>query len=359
MATADSIIRVAIIADAKKLQKGFKDADKATGGFLGSAAKAAGGLIAVDKAFEFIGGALDNADKVGDAMSRLEFTLGKTNAKKLHDMADDFTKMGLSAPDVLSLEGAFAGIGTAIGLNKKDITDFSDDVVIIADKLHDIDPAGRDAAFFVDAIGKAAGGATKPLKDLNIAVDEAAVTQQALHDTGKDNPKMLTDSEKAAARFKIIMEKLNPVLLDARDGTQDLNDKQDELKAKFDNVSTKVGEMLQGPLSDLLDWFSDELDAIGPAIDGWKMLIDKAAAFGAQVGGFTKMLGPLGLVADALAEINRQLNPAAGGSMLITGFGRSSTNLSRGGGNTESQTTRNIQRTRERSGGIGASMGGP
>ena len=30
---------------------------------------------------------------------------------------------------------------------------------------------------------------------------------------------MLTDSEKAAARFKIIMEKLNPILEDATTGT--------------------------------------------------------------------------------------------------------------------------------------------
>ena len=136
----------------------------------------------------------------------------------------------------------------------------------------DADPAGSDAATFVDLIGKAAGGATKPLQDLNIAVDEGAVVQQALHDTGKDNPKMLTDSEKAAARFKIIMEKLNPVLGDATTGRADLQDKQAELRAKFENLQTKVGEALQGPLADLFDLLTDMCRPIGPAIDGFKNL---------------------------------------------------------------------------------------
>lgn len=323
MATADSIIRVSIIADAQKLQKGFKDADKATGGFLGSAAKVAGGVLAIDKGFELIGDALGKADAVGDAMSRLEFTIGKVNADKLHDMAFDFEHIGLAAPDVLALEGAFAGIGTAIGLNKDDIANFADDVITIADKLSDQDPAGRDAAFFVDAIGKAAGGATKPLKDLNIAVDENAVVQRAMHDSGKDNPKLLTDSEKAAARFHIIMEKLNPVLDDATKGTQDLGDKQATLRAKFDNAMTRIGEGLQGPLADLLTFFADELDAIDNAIDGWKSfgkVIEETAG---------EMVTPLGKVRDLIQDIKSGIafisgNPVIppGGAIPVTGFGR-------------------------------------
>jgi hypothetical protein len=138
--------------------------------------------------------------------------------------------------------------------------------VIIADKLHDTDPDNKSTATFIDAIGKAAGGSKKPLHDLGISIDEAAVTSQALHDSGKDNPAMLTDSEKAAARFKIIMDKLNPVLQDATTGSADLRDRQDELHAKFDNLSTKIGELLEGPLADLLTWLSDEVDAIKPAV---------------------------------------------------------------------------------------------
>ena len=49
-------------------------------------------------------------------------------------MADDFTTMGISAPKMLELEGAFSGIATAIGLSS-DIATYADDVAIIADKL--------------------------------------------------------------------------------------------------------------------------------------------------------------------------------------------------------------------------------
>jgi hypothetical protein len=354
MATADSIIRVSIIGDAKNLTKALDKADGGLKGFVKKAGLTIGGLVTVDKVFDFLGGALDNADAVGDAMSRLEFTVGKVNADKLASVADSFTKMGLSEPQMLGLEGAFADIGTAIGLNADDITNFADDVVVIADKLHDTDPDNKSTAQFVEDIGKAAGGAKKPLKDLGITIDEAAVTSLALHDSGKDNPKMLTDSEKAAARFKIIMEKLNPILNDATTGSADLRDRQDELRAKFDNLQTKVGTQLQPVLNNLLTWLNDEVDAIGPAADGWGTLADRIVGFSQRVA------SPLASVSDLIHDLNVNIHNLTGTSLPGIRFNGGAAAATRASENTTARTVQRIQaRNGIRSGGIGNSLGGP
>jgi hypothetical protein len=159
------------------------------------------------------------------------------------------------------------------------------------------------------------------------------------------------------------MEKLNPILGDATTGTADLRDKQAELRAKFDNLQTKVGEALQGPLADLLTWLTDMVDAIGPAIDGWKNL-------GAAIQGFSQDIAtPLAKIDDALIDILKNI-PAVVTAMSGVG------NVGTGGqinvgtfdprarpGAGEGTTTKNLTRVQERngvrSGGIGSSMGGP
>jgi hypothetical protein len=354
MADASSIIKVSIIGDVKDLTKALDKADGGVKGFAKKAGAAIAGLAVVDKAFDFLGGALDNADAVGDAMSRLEFTVGKTNTDKLASAADSFTRMGLSAPEMLSLEGSFADIGTAIGLNADTITNFADDVVVIADKLHDTDPDNKSTATFIDDIGKAAGGSIKPLKDLGIAVDENAVLQKALHDSGKDNPAMLTDSEKAAARFQIILDKLNPILADATTGTADLRDRQAELAAKIDNASTKIGLALQGPLADLLTWITDEIDAIPAAMDGWRMLGGVVSDFAS---GALQNLGAVGVALEGIIRLLGIASSNPGPGIRFNGGGAAAT---RSGENSTARTVQRIQaRNGIRTGGIGNSLGGP
>ena len=95
MSRATSVIDVAIIGDARKLVAATGAADKATGGLVKSTAKIVGTGLVIDKAFEFLNGALDNADALDDATNRLEGSLGDL-AKPLEDAAAGMDKIGLS-----------------------------------------------------------------------------------------------------------------------------------------------------------------------------------------------------------------------------------------------------------------------
>ena len=81
MARANSVINVSIIGDAKKLINATKSADKATSGLLSSGTKVLGtlavGAVTVDKAFEFLGDATKEGDRLGDSIFRLNAQIGK------------------------------------------------------------------------------------------------------------------------------------------------------------------------------------------------------------------------------------------------------------------------------------------
>ena len=256
MARADSSIRVNIIGDAKSFRNAADDAEKSSGK-IGTAAKKAGailaGAFAVDAVLDFSQTALGEADRIGDATARLEAQLGALS-QPLIDAAGGMEKLGASRQDVLELEARFVDLGTAAGLSADELAKAASPATEAANALALLGLGGGDAATVLDLIGKAAGGSDKPLKELGISLSDTEVEARALADTGKDNADALTDGELAAARLALIMEKLQPRIQAVTDGEADLEQKQKELGARFETFTGKVGEALEGPLTDLLGW---------------------------------------------------------------------------------------------------------
>jgi len=285
MATASSVISVAIVGDSRKFQNAAKGAGKSAKG-LGTSLKGAAvgigaafaGLFAISKGFEFIGDSLGEADRAGDAVSNLNRIIGTVNTKKLEAAADDFLKLGLSSNDVLELSVGFARIAKAIGLKPNLITDYADDVAAVGKAMSLVDEKGRDAAFWVEAIGKAADkpGGGRAAKLLGINVNEAKVIAKALKDTGKASADMLTPAEKSSARFLIIMQKLAKVVPEAL-ANPDLELKQEEMGARIEELQKKIGIGLQPIVADLLtnllnisesEWVADMMKGVDVVRDG-------------------------------------------------------------------------------------------
>jgi len=293
VARADSTIRVNIIGDAKSLGDASRDAEKSVGG-IGKAAKVAGGLIAgafaADAVLDFAQTALRESDRVGDATTRLEEQLGGLAAPLIAN-AEHFAELGASAQDMLELEARLADLGTAAGIADAKLAPMAQSVAEGASALALL--GDTDAATFVDLIGKAAGGASKPLKELGISLTDAEVEARALADTGKDNADALTDGELAAARLTLIMEKLAPRIAAVTEGEADLEQKQSELQAKFETLTGKIGAALEGPLTDFLTWVLSGIEGLG-------LLGQQTLALGVFA---DTVLAPLGRLADALRTV--------------------------------------------------------
>lgn len=313
MGNADSTIRVNIIGDARDLQAASKDANRAIGG-IGKAAKIMGGAIvagfAVDAALDFGQTALDEADRIGDASARLTSQLGPL-APALIDTAGGFEKLGQSRQDALEMEARFTDLGIAAGVAKDQLVTAAPSVVEAASALALLGKGGGDAPTIIDEIGKAAGGSNKPLRDLGINVSDAEVAARAMADTGKTSAGALTDNELAAARLKVIMEKLAPQVKAVTDNSGDLEQKQSELQAKFETVTGKIGQALEGPLTDLLTWINEGIDGLSE-LDDFIALMEKNLrdALGPIARVRDALEGLLGMIGDALDGLHELLSPS-------------------------------------------------
>jgi len=296
VANADSTVRVNIIGDAKKLQNATDKAEKAIGGFSTSGAikqagLALGGLFAVDKVFDFANSALNEVDRLGDATDRLRATVPGL-ADDLVATAGGMERLGQSKQDVLELEARFVDLATAAHLSDEAIGATTPTSVEAAAALAQLGIGGGDTATVLDLIGKAAGGSSKPLKELGIDLTDTEVEARAMADTGKDNADALTEGELAAARLSLILEQLDPRVKAVTEGTRDLESVQGELNAKFETFTGNVGDALDGPLIELLGW----LMATGEEADRG------AKSINAVSGAFDDLEGQVGDVVDILRQ---------------------------------------------------------
>jgi hypothetical protein len=317
VARGDSEIWVRIKGDASGLKTALSTADRSLGGF---ALKAGGALLAlgtIKEGFEFVGDSLGEADRLGDAMTRLELQLGGPLAANLATTADDFSRLGQSKQDVLELEAAFADVATTLGIADPVIADLADNVVATAAAVSLLGDLKPDQV--VDLIGKAAGGSERAAKELGVT---------------------LLDGVDATGQLTNILAQLKPKLDEATTGTQDLESAQGEWDAKIETLQASLGEKLAPALATVLGFINDEIDAIPGAIKGYEMLAD------AIVGTFEQILSPIARARDAVEGFLNLLGQA-------TGAGGGSSNaideLDVGRALTNAQERNNLQR----------SMGGP
>lgn len=301
MARGKSVIDVLIIGDAKRLIGAVNQADQSMGGLLKSAGKLFLASRVVGEGFDFLQGSLQEADRLGDALQRLETQLGPDFAAKLDSTASGFADLGSSRQDILEMEAAFADLSTSIGLTDDAITSFAPAAAGIASAISLVKEV--DAATVMDQIGKAAGGSARAAKELGVTLLE-----------GVD----------PATQMKNILDQLAPTLDAVTTGGADVEQQQRKLGAQWETLQAGVGQLVEGPLTDLLTFINDEIAAIPGAIEGWKMLGGAVEGFGRDA------LAPIARVADAvnglfglirdlagaIGSIN--LGPLSGGSDLGT-----------------------------------------
>lgn len=291
---ASSTIRVNIIGDADSLARAASKGEKTIAGFSANAVKlgaAAAAAFAADALIGFANTALAESDRIGDAIDRLTGQLGDELAAAIDATADDFTHLGQSRQDILELAAGFADTATALGVGDASIANWATNAAAIAAAL-ELQGVG-DAASNIDAIGKAAGGSERAMRELGINLDTAEVEARALADSGKDTPDMLTDSEIAGARYALVLEDLSERLGGVDEKNGDLEQSQGELQAKWETLTGRIGEAIEGPLNDLLTWILSGIDGLG-------MLGQYVDFVRSEL---RKTLGPVFALTDALADL--------------------------------------------------------
>jgi uncharacterized phage infection (PIP) family protein YhgE len=287
MARADSKIVVSIIGDASKLSSSLGEAERKVGGFqvgLGTLAKGFVALGVASAGVDFIKGATQEADRLGDALARLTHTLGPEFTAQLDSAAGGFAEIGASKQDILELEAVFADFGHASGIANDALATLAPTAAATAQALTLTDDQGRSASQMLDLLDKAATGSEKAARELGVT---------------------LTDGLDPAAQMTSILAQLSDKVTDAESSQKDLEGQQSKLQAQWETLTGQLGGPLSDALASVVGFINDEIDAIPGAIKGWEML-------GAAVEGFGRTaLAPLGNVRDALEGLSNLLGDVA------------------------------------------------
>jgi hypothetical protein len=323
----------------KKAERAFADLQnnsKKLGSSLKSAllpaAVAIGGLGAV-----MFSAAKDAVD-YGETLNAVFVTFGKQGAEEIGKLAEASAKTyGLSKTDFNNMAVSFSNFAKDLATPKKKATkivaDLSKRVADFASVMNLEVPDA--AAKFASALA----GEAEPMKKFGINISDAAIKAFALENNiGKVSGK-LSESEKAVARYGVLMEKTAIFAGDFANTSDSLANQQKILKAEFDNVKIAIGtallpifqrlvrfvseqvlpiiqrfadklgkdglaKTLQDSATDLGNWLSEAEGATGAALDFGGAIVLLAGAF--------KGLAFLTGVAATLTAVNTALAGLAG-----------------------------------------------
>ncbi len=274
MARSNSVINVSIIGDARKLISAVDEVDRSTGGLIKSGVKILGASVAIKKGFDIVGDSLDNADRFEDAITRIKGTTNQAFADRIADISDDMANIGLSAPEVAELAASFTDFATAAQVSQPAILAITPQMLDLAAAISAT--TGKTVDEVITDIGKAAAGNQKSVSDYGIVVNKALNPDERLTD---------------------IVQQLIDKFPDAASATSDFAGRQDVLNASWETATTKLGMLVEGPLTDILNVFINILEDI-------PQLITDFQNFGKAIEDFGRTaLGPLGNVRDVLADI--------------------------------------------------------
>lgn len=280
---------VLIDADTRGVSSGI-DSASSDFGRLGSVAKTAGVAVAAGVAVGATALVKFGADAVS-AAAELEKALNRSDAvfeqsspvieKWAQDAAED---LGLSENAALTAAAQFGNMFTQFGQTSAEAAGTSTQIVQLATDLAAFN--GLETADVMDRISASFRGEYDSLQLLIPNITAARIEKEALAASGKDSADALTAEEKALAALNIVMEDGAQAAGAYQSESNKLGREQDELRAKFENVKTELGQKLLPVVEDFLSFVNEEAiptaaewgakfeDKVGPAIKSTARFIE-------------------------------------------------------------------------------------
>lgn len=266
--TGESTSRLGDIIKGNLISSAITKGLSMLGDLLKTAAKFA--VEAVKGVASFVGSTIELAKNMEETKSKVEAVFGEDGRKQIEEWAanasHDFHTTKQAAMEAAS---AFGNIMVNMGMSTEEAMKYAEQLVLVAAAQADFN--NLETGEVLDKITSALAGNYKGLQSLGIVIKETDIEQRALLETGKAEADQLTDLEKKQAALNLIMEKSTLAVQKYDENTGSLVSMQAELKAKFEDVKTEIGERLYPVAEDLFDKiidftntqeFSDLLDTL-------------------------------------------------------------------------------------------------
>ena len=295
--TADtSKMQDQIRGDAQKAGKSFSQ--KFSAGMKGLAVAGATVGVAAAAGLAKVGAsAVAAASDLQETASKVEQLFGKQSAAQIQAWGDTAaTAMGMSKQAAMDAASDMAIFGKVAGKTGEDLVDFSKANVELASDLGSF--FNTDTASAANAISSALRGESEPMRKYGVIINDVALKQAYLRETGEEVTGTLTGQQKAIAANKLIWEQTIDAQGDYTRTSDGLANSQKSLGATLDDVSAKIGTALLPAITQIVN-------ALGPiALSLTGPLTILAETIGTQLANaFTTLAPLLEPVALALSEL--------------------------------------------------------
>ena len=307
MAQVVGELEVEVTADTSKMQDQIKgDAQKAgksfsqkfSMGMKGLAVAGAAVGVAAAAGLAKVGtAAIAAASDLQETSSKVEELFGPESAAQVEAWGDTAaTAMGMSKQAAMDAASDMAIFGKVAGKTGQDLVDFSQANTELAADLGSF--FNTDTKSAANAISSALRGESEPMRKYGVIINDVALKQAYLNETGTEVSGTLTGQQKAIAANRLIWEQTSSAQGDYARTSDGLANSQKSLGATLEDVSAKIGTALLPAITQIVN-------ALGPiALSLTGPLTTLAEVIGVQLANaFTTLAPLLEPIALALSEL--------------------------------------------------------
>lgn len=291
-------LKAVIEADARKFQAVLKSVDTSTDRVFGGVRKriaqvkadfknelgkglaiglgtslATKGLDLVGKGIQavgdFIGTATRAASALNETVSKGKVIFGQYAADVEEWAAGAARAFGQSKRAALDAASGFAGLFATVGIELKASTDMAKNLTELGSDLASF--FDTDVAQALEAIRSGLSGESEPLRRFNVFLSETAVTAKLVQMGAKKVGATFTESQKATARYQLILEQTTAAQGDFARTADGLANSQRRRDAILEDRQAALGEKFLPIALQITEWqiaFIDGLDVVGQALAG-------------------------------------------------------------------------------------------
>lgn len=283
MALTVAELNAKLTLDADSFNRGLKKSEDQAEDFAGktsSGFKKLGGVIAgafaAEQVLEFGASTVMVASDVAESANKVSAVFG-TQGKAINDWAKTTADaMGISRAEALEAAGGFGNLLDQLGFGDKQAADMSKSMIKLAADFGSFNNLPTEQV--LNAMTSAFRGEYDALQAVVPTINAAKVEQEALNMTGKESAKTLTDQEKAAAVYKLMVDGAGQAAGDFEKTQGSLANRMKEMQARFDDVKVAIGERLLPIVLQAAEWLGKNLpiawEAVKKAINDARPIID-------------------------------------------------------------------------------------
>lgn len=223
----------------------------------------------IDASFDQLGRATAAADNLNESVIRTNKVFGDS-ASEIRAWAQTADRsLGLSEQAALSNASALGNMFTQLGSSREEAARMSKQMVEVAADLAAFNDVAGGAPVILETIAAGFRGEYDSLQRYLPAITDAAIKQQALNETGKENAEQLTANEKALAFQTLVLQGATNAQGAFNDAVERGAAAEEIFTARMENARAELGQVgliIQQEFFQTLNELLDEMGFYGENI---------------------------------------------------------------------------------------------